>query len=143
MKISKYEARAFRKKKLEYDLRGKGLYVFRNAQDSDLMLPKPDANGSRVVGPGQEFQGDDYFMDLVKTNEARLVRTLIPPEQMENTMTEEKLILDQPETVTTEGTVEQIVEEPPIKKLNEAPVDDQVDPEVLINEDPMDGVVID
>jgi len=142
MKISKYEARAFRKKKLDYDLRGKGLFVYRNAKNSDLMLPKPDENGSKVIGPGQEFQGSDYFMSLVKTNEARLVRTLIPVEMENNTMTE-KLILDQPETVTTEGTVEQVVENPPIKKLNETPTNNQIDPEVLINEDPMEGVVID
>lgn len=142
MKISKYEAREFRRKKLEYDLRGKGLYVFRNASSTaNLMLPKPDANGRKDIGPGQEFQGDDYFMALVRTNEARLVRTLVPVEQ-EKTMTE-KLILDQPETVTTEGTVERVVEIEQEVKLNETPAEEQSQPEVLINEDPMEGVVID
>ena len=78
---------------------------------------------------------------LLVPQEAILVRTIISPQQeREQKMKEEKLLLDQPEKVTVEGTVEQVVKNP-VKKLNETPV---VDPsqEVLLTEDPMDGVQI-
>jgi hypothetical protein len=148
MKLSKYEAREYRKKRHENDFKGEGLYVFRNASKADYMLPKPAKNGAKVIKPGQEFQGDSFFMELVKTNQIRLVKTLITPEQ-ERGLMEDKLILDQPDTVTTEGKVEHVVVSPTAKPLNE-----QEKPccgscgcsvgskDVLINEDPMDGVDI-
>jgi hypothetical protein len=141
MKLNKHEAREYRKKKLQFDLRGAGLYVYRNAsKDADLMLPKPALNKVKVVGPGQEFQGDDYFMDMVRKNEVRLVRVLLTPEQeKEAKMAEEKLILDQPDIITEAGTVEHVVQATPEKPLNETPTDPSAQEEpVLINEDPVD-----
>jgi hypothetical protein len=152
MRLSKYESREYRKKKLEQDLRGHGLYVYRNARkDADLMLPKALADGRKTIGPNEEFQGDDYFMQLVRTNEARLVRTLITPQQeKESKMAEEKLICDQPDIITEQGKVEHVTDctcSP--KPINEGcpeacPKESCCNPpDVLINEDPMDGVVLD
>ena len=147
MKLSKYEAREYRKKKLERQLKGEGLYVFRNASKADLYLPKPAQNNVKVVPPGAEFQGDSYFLEtLVKTNQARLVRTLITPEQERKSKMEEKLIVDQPDTVTQEGKVEHVVVGT-AKPLNEVggacKKTESVKPaDVLLNEDPMDGVDI-
>lgn len=146
MKLSKYEAREYRKKKLERALKGEGLYVFRNASKADLFLPKPAQNNVKMVPPGGEFQGDSYFLEMVKTNQIRLVRVLISPEEERKSKMEEKLIVDQPDTITQEGKVEHVVVKE-VKPLNETgnccgkcenikPVD------VLINEDPMDGVDI-
>lgn len=57
-------------------------------------------------------------------------------------MNEQKLILDQPETVTTKGVVEQVVVEP-LKSLNEAkPAEASASDLALINEDPMSGIEI-
>ncbi len=54
----------------------------------------------------------------------------------------DKLIMDQPDVVTTEGTVEQVVVDEAEKKLNEGqPVQDSQE-DVLLTEDPMDGVEI-
>jgi hypothetical protein len=108
------------------------------------MLPKPAANGQKYVRPGDEFQGDSYFMEMVKTNQVRLVRTLITPEQERGTkMNEEKLICDQPDIVTTQGKVEHVVVTEK-KPLNESGKKQEAtsQPEVLINEDPLAGVDI-
>ena len=139
-RLNQYESRVERDKQMEKILHGEGLYVYRNRTKGDLTLPKPTTSGRKVVGPGQEWQGDNYYMSLVP-QEAILVRTIVSPQQeREQKMKEEKLLLDQPEKVTVEGTVEQVVKNP-VKKLNETPV---VDPsqEVLLTEDPMDGVQI-
>ena len=144
MKLSKYEAREYRKKKMEHQLKGEGLYIFRNASKADLYLPKPAANNVKSVPPGGEFQGDSYFMELVRTNQARLVRTLITPEESRKMKMEEKLIVDQPDMVTTKGKVEHVVVTPQAKPLNEVEkkCESTKPSEVLINEDPMDGVDI-
>lgn len=139
-KLNKYESKIEHDKQMEKILRGEGLYVYRNRTKGDLTLPKPTVSGRKIVGPGQEWQGDNYYMKLVP-QEAILVRTIISPQQeRERKMQEEKLLLDQPEKVTVEGTVEQIIKNP-VKKLNETPVVDSAQ-EVLLTEDPMDGVQI-
>jgi hypothetical protein len=57
-------------------------------------------------------------------------------------VTETKLILDQPDKVTHQGTVEHVVVDAP-KALNEAaPTVKKPQEDVLITEDPMDGVDI-
>lgn len=60
-------------------------------------------------------------------------------------MTEEKLILDQPDQVTEQGTVEHVSPTTPgVQPLNEQPgADPATKPQdTLLNEDPMDGVTI-
>ena len=140
-RLNRYQREPLEKGTIETIQHGEGLFVFRNKQSGTLTLPKPTKSGIKTVPPDGEWQGDNYYMGLVKTNEASLVRTILTPEQTkEMAMNEEKLILDQPETVTAEGTVEQVVEKKP-QKLNEAaPTDPKKD--VLLTEDPMDGVEI-
>lgn len=57
---------------------------------------------------------------------------------------ENKLILDQPDMVTERGQVEHVVRQPqvPQQPLNDATGDVQKQPEVLLTEDPLDGVEI-
>ena len=109
-RVSKIERMAEQRKLKEFHERGNGLFVFRNkSNEATLLLPKAAADGkTRMVGPANpavpgsgEWEGDNYFMKLVP-REAILVRTIkAPGEQQMN----EKLILDQPETVTAEGAV--------------------------------------
>ena len=85
----------------------RGEFSYRNNTNGTLDLPKTSLDGARRVPVNGEWRGDNYFMLLVKKNEARLVKTISHPERKDN-MTD-KLIVDQPETVTTQGTVEQVV----------------------------------
>jgi len=154
MNISKYERRELRAAKLEKALHGQGLYVYENNSGGDLILPKATSSGHKKVGAGQQFQGDDYFMSMVRMNELKLVKTLVTPqqeskmkmEQLEKEQ-EQKLLLDQPDTIKGVGKVEYVV--PSDAPLNEAPTPAQPiagateqSDEMLINEDPIDGVEI-
>ena len=149
MGISRYEKRELNAKKMKMALDGHGLYVFENNTEGDMMLPKPTKSGQTKVGAKQQFQGDDYFMSLVRSNTCKLIRTLITPEQekaMEQAKlneAEQKLICDQPDVVTEQGQVEYVTGGD--QQLNEGPVD-PANPEAkvdtLINEDPVDGVDI-
>ena len=141
-KFNKFEKKEVRKQVIEKALAGEGLYLFRNNSAADLTLPRPTKSGVRVVGPWKEFQGDNYYLQLVRTGQLRLVKELQSPEaqqQMElkeHTM-EEKLILDQPDTVTTKGKVEHVVDHNvPSKPLREQSGDGE---EVLLNEGPVEG----
>ena len=59
-------------------------------------------------------------------------------------MQEQKLIVDQPETVTAEGTVEHVIPTAGLKPLAEGhPGEEQkAKTDVLLNEDPLTGVEI-
>lgn len=146
-RVSKIERMAQRRQQLEHHQKGEGLYVFRNRnKDATLSLPKPSADGKTVVGPARpgvpgsgEWQGDSYFMELVRRNEAILVRTIKSPQE-EQMM--QKLILDQPDQVTSEGTIEHVVNDENPQSLNESPDDPKKKPDVLLTEDPMEGVQI-
>ena len=137
-KLNKYERSAEYTKKLENALKGEGLYVFRNNTGGSLILPKPSKEGLKLIQAGQTFRGDSYFMHLLKTNEIRLVETIESPERKE---TMEKLIVDQPDRVTNEGTVEDIVD-PKVTQLNEGEPQEDLDKDILLVEDPMDGIEI-
>jgi len=147
MRLSKYEENMLRAQKRKADLSGKGQYIYRNNTSGDLFLPRPTKSGTTRVAVNEEFLGDDYYMFMVRNNELRLVRQIEAPdapiinEQSENTMSD-KLITEQPPIVTNEGTVE-YVEEPkkPEQKLNENQPP-QPDQDVLLNENPMDGIEI-
>lgn len=130
------------------------LYKFRNNTGVDLVLSIPDANGKKHIEPHGEWVGDDRYMDMVRlTNEALFVGKLTPdePEKVEllvetikkeeKQMSDEKLILDQPETVTTHGKIEHVVAKTtPVKPLNEN--DPNEKKEILLTEDPIDGLEI-
>ena len=116
-------------------LSGKGLYIYRNNTKGTLMLPKSSADGKKEIPANGTFRGDDYFMQYVKSHELILVEVL---ERSNETM--EKLILDQPDTVTERGKVEHVTP-PEGKKLNEVP-EEEKQKEVLINDECLDGVEI-
>jgi len=158
-KFNKLEAKEERSKHLAQAMSGSGLYLYRNSTDSEMTLPRPTKSGLRFVGPRGTFQGDDYYMQMVRSGLLRLVEVLQTPEQEsavrvsesqakddvqlnEVNMTQDKLILDQPDMVTTQGTVEHVVNgQNHIQKLNEKAGEQQED--VLLNEGPCDdGFVI-
>ena len=57
-------------------------------------------------------------------------------------MSEKKLILDQPDMVTARGTVEHVVDDiSPLKNLRDS-VDNKQQKDILLNENPMDGIEI-
>jgi len=138
-KLSKVERIIEQKRKMELAFYGEGLYVYENNTKGELDLPKATKSGIKRLLPGQQFQGDNYFMKLVKSNELRFIREITSPENERKTMEEKKLILDQPDKVTNLGKVEHVVAEEPQQSLNE---DSSEKSEILINEDPMDGVEI-
>ena len=150
-KLNKMQRAADRRDQLAYRLHGEGLYIFKNNTKGSLILPKPASGGQKTIEPGEEFEGDNYFMSLVQTNSLRLVRELISPEQErqknmlnENTLNEEKLILDQPPTVTDKGAVEHVIADPAekqVENIHEGKPSEKKS-EVLLNEDPLDGVTI-
>ena len=150
-KFNRFERAEQRKLKIADSLRGEGVYVFENNTKGDLQLAKPPIKGGMKIGnmtliprgPGKhaQFEGDSYFMSLVRDNTLRLIETLISPEEQRKNMQEQKLLLNQPDRVTAKGTVEHVVPPQSQQQLNEGlPVTKNAD--VLINEDPMAGVEI-
>jgi hypothetical protein len=156
-KFNKFEKKEVRSQMLANALHGEGIYLYRNNTKADLTLPRPTKSGTRVVGAGKEFQGDNYYMQLVKQGMLRLVKEIQSPEQQyaeevkseeklvidqqlnEGVKMEEKLILDQPDTVTEKGKVEHVVSKP-AKKLNEQKGGEkEKQQDVLLNEGPVEG----
>ncbi len=124
-----------------FELSGKR-NVYRNNTKGTLTLPKPSFDGKLFVEPNDTWEGDESYMYMVQSsNEAKLVSVSTPTQEV-NTMPE-KLILDQPDTVTTAGKVEHVlVTEPTVKKLNEETPTPNPTKEVLLTEDPMEGLEI-
>jgi hypothetical protein len=146
-RFNKWERKENRAKELAKNMHGEGLYLYENVNNADLTLPRPTKGGVRKVGPKGRFQGDNYYMQMVRSHDLRLIEILQTPEaEREANMKEQKLILDQPDRVTNEGTIEQVVAPGKAKlhKLNDATEEKekQKQPEVLITEDPMSGVEI-
>jgi hypothetical protein len=138
-KFNRYERKEIRSHQVAEAMAGSGLYLFENMLNADFTLPRPTKSGLRSIGPKQQFQGDDYYLQLVRTGYLKLINILQTPQQ-EAQMNEQKLILDQPDKVTHQGKVEQVAEAPQ-QKLNEA--GNQPQPDVLLNEGPVDdGFVI-
>ena len=144
MRMNRYDKRIMQSERRKRNLEGKGLYVYQNTSSGDLFLPKPTKSGVTRVGLNEEFQGDDYYMFMLGTRELRLVRVIENPaaQLAESKMMEDKLITEQPPVVTNEGTVEFVKKSEKLKKLNEnqpyqLPADD-----VLLNENPLEGIEI-
>ncbi len=141
-KFNKYQRKEHRKTLYEQNMSGTGLYIFENSsRNAELTLPRPTKTGQRVVLPGAKFEGDSYYLQMVKSGFLRLIRK-IEQEIKEEVNMEDKLILNQPDTYTDSGKIEHIVQDKkPVQKLNES--DKQPQPEVLINEAPVsDGFII-
>lgn len=139
-KANKFERTDQRRKAMEYHQAGTGLFLFRNRSSvASLELPKASSDGKKWVEPGQTWKGDSYFLSMVP-REAVLVETL--SEQKKEEKMPEKLILDQPDQVTTSGRVEHTVAQEDLP-INEAtPHDDKPGKERLLTEDPLAGVTI-
>ena len=157
MRLNKYQTNILRAQKRTAALVGKGVFVYRNNTSGDLFLPRPTKSGITRVAKNGVFQGDDYYMFLVHNGELRLVQVIEPVQKDEVTdkmlsegvsqNTSEQLITEQPPTVTNEGTVEFHVKSDQQKPLNEdgQPKKDESktgESDVLLNEDPLDGVEI-
>lgn len=141
-KFSKLEKKQVRAEVLEQATHGEGLYLYENHHAHDLRLPRPTKSGLRVVNARQQFQGDNYYMQLVRSGELRFIKEIQSPVQEQMIMeNEQKLILDQPDRVTADGQTEHVVKGMPKQKLNES--DNEPAPDVLLNEGPVgDGFVI-
>jgi hypothetical protein len=152
-KMNRYERRIMNQEKLKNNMSGKGVYLYENNTNGELRLPKPTESGLTTVGPGKRFQGDSYFMKWVghPNNFLKFIEEIIPqnPKQETTCVLEEsnmnnenKLLLDQPDCVTTEGKIERVVTEPKQKPMNDNVQPTPKNPEVLLTEDPLDGVEI-
>lgn len=153
-RLTKYEKKEIRERKLKMDMAGTGMYIYENNTSGDLTLPKPTASGQKRVGPRQRFQGDSYYMAWVKPplNLLKFIETVTAPEPKaeltlteEATMADKKLILDQPDTITHHGKVEHAVDEfgqPKKQKLHDSTDPTARKQDVLLTEDPLDGVEI-
>lgn len=147
--MNRYEKRELNRQKVENHLRGEGIFVYRNKMKVDMILPKPHLSGTTRVSAGQEFQGDSYFLSMLGPGGLSLVRTIVPagttnpvPPAINNEeviMETQKLLLDQPDTVTTGGKVEHVVETLPSQKKV---VEQKKSDDILLIENPLDGVEI-
>lgn len=144
-RVSRYEAISEQHRKLREATAGNGLFVYRNRSNhASLKLPKPCKDGRIEIPPNGEFEGDDYFDMLVKNNAAVLVRTVeIKKESV--MLNESKLILDQPEIVTTNGTVEHVVvdEMPVSEKKKKGKKNESTDKgDILLTDSSLEGIQI-
>jgi hypothetical protein len=143
-KFNKYEKKEIRSQQIQNALHGEGVYLYVNPTSADITLPRPTKSGIRSVGPKAQFQGDNYYMQLVRQGLLRLVKEIQSPEQQRaanEPKMEEKLILDQPDTITEAGKIEHVVKKPSqSQKLNEGKKGhSKTQPDVLLNESPADG----
>lgn len=156
-KFNKYEKKEVRTEMIQNAISGEGLYLYENRSNADLTLPRPTSSGLRVIKAKAQFQGDNYYMQLVKLGLLKYVKQLQSPEEeklaeslmnesvqnnikKEENMSEEKLILDQPDMITEQGKVEHVVNNP-VQKLNEQQKDGK-QKDVLLNESPSGFVIV-
>lgn len=153
-KPNRLERRKINAEKLANNMGGSGLYIYENNTDSDLKLPKPTASGVRVVGPRKRFQGDSYYLNWVgrPMNLLRLIEEITPKKTTQeiaeeiarrnSPMNEQKLILDQPDTITSKGKIEHVVSnDQPVQPLNDS-ASSKPASDILLNENPLEGVSI-
>jgi hypothetical protein len=126
MSLERQIAREIRKAQIKESLKGEGMYIFENNTSGDLYLPRPTQTGRRLVPKGQQFVGDNYYFNMVKTNELKLIQEL---------QSQEKVITEQPPTITSQGVVEN--QHP---NINEQASKTQQD--ILLTESPIDGIKI-
>ena len=154
-RANRYERRQMHAAKLASDMGGTGIYVFENNTDGDLKLPKATVGGLKTIGPRKRFQGDSYFLIWVGSpmNLLRLIEEIKPKmttqeiadkisQEQGTVMTEQKLILDQPDTITNKGKIEHVVaNDQPLQSLNDACAA-KPNKDILISENPLDGIAI-
>lgn len=115
---------------------GDGMYIFQNITNSDLFLSRPTKAGRRMIGPRQKFVGDSYYKNM---------KDIICLQEVEKPMSEQKQVLltEVPPTVTTQGAVEYVQNDPELKPINEELEDEQKQKEILLNESPVAAVKVD
>jgi len=135
-------------------MNGDTLYIFENHKRHDLVLPQKSNCGKKIIPPGHKFEGDAYFLNLMKAGEVRLVSSRkiespqeTPPETQinEGTSNMEKLILDQPDKVTQHGKTEHVVVDntKAHQTQNNVKKESNVfENDILLNENPMSGIDI-
>lgn len=147
-KLNKIEKRDINLKRVKNNLIGSGIYIYENNTNSDLALPKPAINGQMSIAPKKRFEGDSYFLSLVghPNHLLRLIEEITPKDGLaivhnikENNMSQQ-LILDQPDSITTNGKIERVVTDP-CKVINDSQQSIE-SPEILLNESPIEGLEI-
>ena len=115
------------------------LHIFENHHNYDLMLPRPAHKNLNIVKAKSKFYADKDFQEYVKVG---MIRYIGPHETTKEVLMENKLILDQPKTVTTEGTVEHVSVGQTCKKkvLKEGEGENQE--AILLVESPSAGIKI-
>ena len=120
---------------------GAGRYIFENNTSGDFKLEKPAMNGASWLRKDAQFTGDSFFLKFVP-KDLKLISVLVDASQEKiNESTESKLILDQPDTVTKSGKVEHVSTSEEDSQLNDS-TENKNEHEILLNEDPMDGIDI-
>lgn len=127
------------KKKIELNS-GHGFFVYKNKTNGDITLPKPAKDGRLIIPGGSEFVGDSYFMAMIGPPLRLLSLVKEVNEKGENM--ENKLLVDQPNKVTPQGVVEYVAPSKDLKLNDSTTSDNKEVSEVLLTEDPMDGVQI-
>lgn len=143
-KIDKKERTEIKKKNIADSMLGQGLFIFKNKGQATLQLPKMSFDGKRWIEPGQTWKGDSFFLKMIP-REAALVKTLINPNDQKESKMEEKLLLDQPEQVTSEGQIEHVVantEESLTEGTKNKKKRSKKQSQSLLTEDPVAGVTI-
>jgi len=104
---------------------GKGLFLYRNHTNSDIMLPKMSNDGKQIIPPSGCFRGDDYFM-----NNMRGSLTIV--EDLSNHGKKpEQMLVEVPPAFNVQGEVKLVTKE--------ATAENQ---DVLLLEQPCDSVTI-
>lgn len=141
-KISKREKKQHNITTRQNNLNGTGAYIFQNITSGDFMLPKKSLDGKTLIKTKEQFQGDSYFLRFITppNNLLKMVRRLEETKQEVNNMSD-KLILDQPDQITSEGKVEHVIADTKkmVMKENETNKNQE---NVLITENPIDGLEI-
>lgn len=74
---NRYQRKVLRKRHNLVSVEDKGVYIYENNTAGELMLPKPSLDGKRRIGAKQQFKGDGYFMQLVRSGMLRLIKVLV------------------------------------------------------------------
>jgi hypothetical protein len=105
------------------------MFMFKNFNREEITLPEPNRDGQKIIASNGEFVGDSRFFPLLKSGKLKLVK------EVELPMSENKLITEQPPTVTHQGQVEYVVDSG--AKINESKKKGQGKE---LKEDALDGV---
>lgn len=160
IKISKNERAEVKRQNIAVSQSGSGLFLFQNKnKDATLQLPKQSFDNKKWVGPNETWQGDSFFLKMIP-KEAILVKTIISPDEQKKQeqikkeegkmLNENKLILDQPDQITTDGRVEHLVpsdeesinENENKNKKKKVKSESKSNKDKLLTEDPIAGVII-